>query len=111
MTIKKLKQRFSFYITKMSRGDFSFADNYEREMLADAYQAISVTESWDVMKADPGPGGFMFSANEYMKPINAALKYDGHSGASYAWTMRQMQFIAKNGWDDYVSRYINSRNP
>jgi hypothetical protein len=22
-----------------------------------------------------------------------------HSGASYGWTMRQMESIAKNGWD------------
>ena len=92
-------------------GDFSFADEFEREMLEDAYHAVDSTNSWEAMKGDPGPDGFMFSINAYMKPINAALKYNDHSGGSYAFTMRQMQSIARNGWDVYVSRYINSRNP
>jgi hypothetical protein len=91
-------------------GDFSFVNEFERKMLEDAYRAVSVTESWDAMKADPGHGGFMFSNNEHMKPINAALKYHYHSGASYAFTMRHMQLIAKNGWDVYVSDYIKANS-
>jgi len=30
------------------------------------------------------------------------MKYYGHSGVSYAWTMRQMEYIAKNGWDAFA---------
>ena len=89
-------------------GDFSFAHEFDREMLEDAYIAVHSTNSWKAMKGDPGEGGFMYSNNKYMKPINAALKYHGHTGASYAFTMRHMQSIAKNGWDVYVSDYIKA---
>lgn len=85
-------------------GDFSFLNADEREMLTDAYKAVTMTESWEAMKQDPGAGGFMFSGNEYMKPINAALKYNDHSGFTYGWTMRAIQFIAANGWDAYLEK-------
>jgi hypothetical protein len=87
-------------------GDFTFlrADlKHEQVMLDDAYKAVSVSESWTAMKQEPGSGGFMYSGDSWIKPINAAIKYDGHSGASYGWTMRQMQYIAQNGWDAYVA--------
>jgi len=95
-------------------GDFTFlrADlGGEREMLADAYKAVSVSESWAAMKQEPSGGGFMFSDDAWIKPINAAIKYDGHSGASYGWTMRQMQYIAQNGWDAYVALRAKSHAP
>ena len=91
-----------------NRGDFSFIlDANERAMLMDAYNAVKVTESWDKISQDPGAGGFMFSNNEWMNPINAAIKYDGHSGSSYAFTMRSMQYIGANGWDKWVALRLN----
>jgi hypothetical protein len=34
---------------------------------------------------------------------DAVLAADGgHSGSSYGWTMRQIEYIAKNGWDAFV---------
>ena len=86
-------------------GDFSFLDVLEREMLTDAYRAVTVTESWEAMKQEPGSGGFMFSGDAYMKPINAAMKYDDHSGFTYGWTMRNIQYIAQNGWGAYLEKY------
>ena len=86
-------------------GDFSFLNADEREMLTDAYKAVTVTESWEAMKQEPGGGGFMFSDNAYMKPIHAALKYNDHSGVTYGWTMRNMQYIAQNGWGAYLEKY------
>ena len=72
-------------------------------MLKDAYEAVSSTESWAIMAQDPGEGGFMFSSNPQYIPINNAIKYDNHSGASYGMTMREMQRIATIGWDTYVN--------
>jgi hypothetical protein len=46
--------------------------------------------------------GFMFSDAPELRDIDLHMKYDGHSGASYGWTMRNMEHIAKNGWDSYV---------
>ena len=73
-----------------------------QEILTDAYETITRLELWEKIKADPGSGGFMYSGHDYIREISSAIKYDGHSGASFGWTMRVMQFIAKNGWDAYV---------
>jgi hypothetical protein len=78
-------------------------------MLDDAYKAISLAEEWTYMKTDPGPGGYMFSpSNESIKAISAKIKYYGHSGASFALTMRSMQYLAIHGWDNYVTSYIKN---
>ena len=83
-------------------GDFTFVcDASERAMLEDAYKAITRTESWSIMANDPGEGGFMFAPLTYLDSVNKAMEYTGHSGASYGWTMRQMQYIATHGWDQY----------
>lgn len=76
-------------------------------MLKDGFQAITITESWAIMAEDPGNGGFMYSRNPRYEPINKAIKYDGHSGASYGWMMRQMQRIAQIGWDAYVQQRLS----
>ena len=34
--------------------------------------------------------------------------YPGHSGMTFGWTMRQLQYIAVNGWDEYVKFYIEN---
>jgi len=74
-----------------------------QEILTDAYETITRLGLWEKMKEDPGSGGFMYSGHNYISEISSAIKYDGHSGASFGWTMRVMQFIAKNGWDAYVT--------
>jgi hypothetical protein len=63
------------------------------------------------MKKDPGNSGFMFSTkSETIRRIDVELSKTEtgglHSGASYGWTMRQVQAIASLGWDEYVSQYL-----
>jgi hypothetical protein len=84
-------------------GNFSFLDNHSCEMLADAYRAINQAEAWDLMKIDPGTGGYMFGADNRYDIIK--IKYRGHSGLSHAWTMRAMQFLAQNGWAVFYQTY------
>ncbi len=91
----------------VSRGDFSFIQSQnDRAMLEDAFQAVSKAEAWNLLKdpSVPGKNGFMFSQNPAIEAISAHMKYGGHSGASYAFTMRQMEFIAKNGWEAYLEQ-------
>ena len=103
-------------------GDFSFILDYpdykgtgygtksDITMFSDAYKAIdSVKGGWDFMKNDePDEGGYMFGKSQNRKlreQIDDAIsKADslGHSGASYAITMRNMQYIAKNGWTNFI---------
>ena len=86
--------------------DFSFIrDVNSREMVEDGYSAVTKAEAWDLMKEDPGLGGFMYTTNESYRVVHKHMDYRGHSGASYGWTMRQLQFIAENGWDAYVARW------
>jgi len=76
----------------------------ELVMLKDAYNAITITGMWAWFAGHvPAEGeGFMFNTHPNMKIIEQAMKYEGHSGFSYAWTMRQMEFIAKGGWENYL---------
>lgn len=88
-------------------GDFSFVeDRMTREMFDDAYKAIdAVWGGWEFMERDPGEGGFMYSSDPYSAAIQKNMKYDGHSGGSYGWTMRVMQKIARVGWERFVTEY------
>lgn len=74
---------------------------HEVVVLKDADAAITQCDLWDWLREyTPEDGkGFMFSEHPNLTRINNAMKYTGHSGASYGWTMRQMEYIAKHGWD------------
>ena len=76
-----------------------------REMLTNAYLAIQLTEMWPFMKKDIE--SYMFGSNPEIKIIyNKMLElgYNDHSGNTFGWTMRQMQFIAKNGLEAYKNK-------
>jgi hypothetical protein len=78
-------------------------------MLEAAIKAINQLEAWDELAhySPPRNKGFMFDDSEFIKKINQKIAefYDGHSGSSYGWTMRQIEYIAKNGVDKYVSNF------
>jgi len=84
-----------------NEGDFSLSPDCD--MLKDAYCAITVAEAWDLMKLDPGEGGYMFSTNPNYKTIR--LQYPGHSGCSYGVIMRAMQYLAQHGWNAFYATY------
>jgi hypothetical protein len=94
-----------YYTNKMSaKGDFSML-NFHKDtipLLADAYQAVTVTEEWANMAKDPGTTGFAWCREPYLKRIQDAMKLAGeHTGATMAWTLRIMQQIARKGWDTF----------
>ena len=84
-------------------GEFKYVSSTNtREMLRNAYQAINQSETWPFIRNDIK--SFMFSDAPEIKLISkkmAQLGYYGHSGFSFGWTIRQMQFIAKNGEEEY----------
>ena len=98
-------------------GDFSFVTRQmERAMLQDAYDGISRVENgWSYLSRPDVPSkdtGFMFSRDAIVNRISEEIDKDGkigHSGASYGWVMRQMECIAKQGWDAYVKAIIQPR--
>lgn len=78
--------------------------DHEKVMLDDAYKAVSTTKMWSYLKDKHfDDNGFMFCTDNELSKISNAMTYQGHSGASFAWAMRQMEFIAKEGWSMFSS--------
>jgi hypothetical protein len=91
----------------MSAFDFSFVENKSsREMLENAFAAVTQTESWAFLREDVDT--FMFSRNPQVHRILKKMEelgYHQHSGASFGVTMRQMQFIAQYGFEKFKELY------
>jgi hypothetical protein len=95
---------------QMQPSDFlQIKDEHSRFMLENAYQAITVAEGWDFMKTfNDNQYGFMFSDNPMTGKIMSKMEelgYSGHSGGSFGWTMRNMEFLAKHGKDEFLSKF------
>ena len=72
----------------------------ELKIMADT---ITKLELWEWLRNySPDKGrGFMWSSDKNIKKISNALPQNNHSGATFAYAMRQMEFIAKNGFDKW----------
>ena len=87
------------------QGDFRFVkDQPSIDALRDAWIAIEKVDGWDFLRDYKTRSFMMEDPPEKLKEINRTLKYD-HSGSSYGWTMRSMQFIATKGWTEYAAQY------
>ena len=73
-----------------------YPDSNDREMVQDAYDAAVKLELLDALKNLNPQNGFMFTQHPVIDKISANLKYNGHSGCSFGWTMRQVEYLAKN---------------
>ena len=85
----------NFYDLVMSKDD--------REMLMDAYHAVEKTDTWEFLRNYKDKSIMMDDApefNEIMKHMKVS-----HSGASFASIMRDMEFIAKHGWNTFAAGY------
>jgi len=95
-------------MTNLSPFNYLDDDNM-RQMFETAYLAITTTESWDYMKKDVH--SYMFNNdNELQRIYNKIeqLGYNGHSGASFGYIMRHMQFIAKNGIEKHKQMLLQN---
>lgn len=89
-------------IRKMTRDYYTIYDEDDARLLQDADNAVTECNLWDWLKTfTPEEGkGFMHTRHENLDLINSKMKLlDEHSGASYAITMRTIEFVAKEGWD------------
>ena len=88
-------------------GEFNYMDEPERSMFVNAWQAITLTETWDFIKNFQG--SFMISEDENINRISAKmaeLGYDGHSGCSFGFTMQKMKYLAVHGEEKFREDYI-----
>ena len=91
-------------IPRVDRGNgkFEYISNiHERNMMIKAFCAITRSETWDFVSEGPGPDGFMCSRRpeiyKIMDMMDLCEPSIGHSGASFGWTMRHMEFLATYG--------------
>jgi hypothetical protein len=90
--------------------NYNIYDSNNRTMLKNAHGAITLAEGWDWIRNFNGHS-FMFSNDAMIGKINknmVSLGYDGHSGTSYGWTMRCMEYLAKNGKEAFLSMCISN---
>jgi hypothetical protein len=98
--------------SKVGNGNFEYiSDRNEKEMLTNAFKAITETNLWDFMAKDIY--SYMFSSEKEVTKIGNKmidLGYGLHSGASFGWTMRAMQYLAQHGENEFKLKYydINS---
>ena len=93
-------------------GEFEFVSEWSRPYLKSAHKAVTRCELWDwLRKYEPEKDkGFMFTRDVLeLDRLNKELMKDpvngGHSGSSYACVMRNMEFIAKNGYEEFKAGY------
>ena len=79
---------------------------HEIVMLYKGLEAIQqVQGSWAFLANFNDANGFMFAERTPMhEQIDEAVcnAYPGHSGGSYGFVMRHLQYIARHGWGPYV---------
>jgi len=80
-------------------GSFDYLGQWTQQELIDGVRAVdSVEAGWEWLKnfeVNPNEG-FMFTSNPTLSAIGSKMT-TGHSGASFANTMRHLQYIAKHG--------------
>jgi hypothetical protein len=91
-------------------GKFEYVnDEHERLMLQNAFAAISATNLWDFVAKDRE--SFMFSREQGINTISAKMEelgYSGHSGATFGWTLRAMQYLVNNGEEKFKETYYEN---
>ena len=71
-----------------------------RSCLLDMATTISKLELWDWLKNynPPEDEGFTYSNDPNISKISNGLQNNSHSGATFGYCMRCMEYIAKNGF-------------
>lgn len=74
-----------------------------RPMLKNMHEVVVELGLWDLIKEEPGDGGFTFSGNRDIHSIYIHPKVfeDGHSGATQGMCLRKIQYLAQNGWEAF----------
>jgi transcription antitermination factor NusG len=101
-------------LNEINLGDGKFEyvkDSHIQSMLQNAYAAIQISEAWNFIRKDPGSTGFMYSKDpmvyKIMKNMEKCKPEVGHSGASFGYIMREMQFLACYGVENYKKNFIS----
>jgi len=74
-----------------------------RQHLLDMARTTTRLKLWEWFKNESPPegNGYMFWEHPNIKKISDGLENNDHSGATFGYCMRQIQFIAKNGFESW----------
>ena len=86
-----------------------YGSNFTSHLL-DAAETITKLELWDWFKnlSPPKDSGVAFWTHKNLTSISNGLQNNDHSGATFAYCIRCMQSIAKNGFENFKSQ--NNKN-
>jgi len=115
--IKKLTGNDIFYVRKFNEfkdkvGDGKMEyikDRDTREMCTNAWAAITFSNNWDFVSEDVE--SFMWSNDPRIDQISEKMEefgYDGHSGTSFGYTLRNMQYLVQNGEAEFKKLFDKS---
>lgn len=98
----------TFYPTTMNDARLN-EHEFDYNVLDGIHAVIKTTQqrescTWKYLRDNPPSDstGYMFSDNPMFAVINGNMQV-GHSGSSYAWTMRNLQYISSHGIDAYIA--------
>jgi hypothetical protein len=80
-------------------------------MITTAFQAIDMLELWDFMELETT--SYMMSDDANVRRIYNKIEdlgYWGHSGFSFAWTLRTLQKIAQTGEKTFMVEWLISKS-
>ena len=96
-------------------GKMDYIENkHDKLMITNAWQAITQTNTWNFMSEEIE--SFMWSSDPRIYKISEKMEelgYSGHSGCSFGFTMRNMQYLAQKGEDEFKKLFekeINTDN-
>ena len=72
-------------------------------MMANTVEKLGLWE-WFKEYTPPKDKGFMFCGHNNVTKISNNLEVNDHSGATVSYCMRCMEYIAKNGFDDFKNK-------
>ena len=90
----------------MIPGDFSFVNDVMwRESLTHDYKCVT-PEVWNALRNHDETKSFMWETHGPIWDLIRKDMWSGHSGASMAMSLRDLERIAKLGWEAFVQCYI-----
>jgi hypothetical protein len=102
----------------LSESDFAFINcSMTKACMINGCWAVDQTKLWDWLKNyEVNPKyGFMFASEQEINVIgnmmenNSAPYQQSHSGASFGLTMRNLYYIAQNGFEAYKALYLENK--
>ena len=104
------EDKFNVYKDKIGDGKMKYIKDREtREMCTNAWAAITFSNNWDFVAQDIE--SFMWSNDPRISEITEKMEefgYSGHSGSSFGYTMRNMQYLVHHGEEEFKKLFDKS---